>query len=122
MLNRIRNPFNVSAIAQAAGLAALEDTAFVAKALTDNEALRAWTTEELTGIGLTVPPSVANFVLVRFPLDEDKNAEAADAFIKSKGIIVRRMGGYGLPDSLRISIGVQDEMTALVDALSEFMS
>jgi histidinol-phosphate aminotransferase len=64
---------------------------------------------------------VANFDLVRFPYEEGKNAEAADAFLKSKGIIVRRMGGYGLPNSLRISIGVQDEMTALVDALSEFM-
>jgi histidinol-phosphate aminotransferase len=121
VLNRIRNPFNVSAIAQAAGLAALKDTTFIAKALADNETLRAWATEKLTAIGLTVPPSVANFVLVRFPYEEGKNAEAADAFLKSKGIIVRRMGGYGLPNSLRISIGVQDEMTALVDALSEFM-
>lgn len=121
VLNRIRNPFNVSAIAQAAGLAALDDTAFIAQALNNNETLRAWTTEQLIGIGLTVPPSVGNFVLVRFPVEENHNAVAANTFLKSRGIIVRRMGGYGLPDSLRISIGVQDEMTALVDALSEFM-
>ncbi len=121
VLNRIRNPFNVSDLAQAAGLAALDDKDFVAHALDNNETLRAWTTSQLNTLGITVPPSVGNFILARFPLDEAHNAEAADTFLKLKGIIVRRMAGYGLPDSLRISIGIEEEMTALVDALSQFM-
>jgi histidinol-phosphate aminotransferase len=121
VLNRIRNPFNVSAVAQVAGLAALDDKDFITQALNNNETLRAWTTFQLNKLGITVPPSVGNFILARFPLDETHNAELADTFLKLKGIIVRRMGGYGLPDSLRISIGVKEEMTALVDALSQFM-
>jgi histidinol-phosphate aminotransferase len=121
VLNRIRNPFNVSAVAQVAGLAALDDKDFIAQALNNNETLRAWTAAQLNNLGITVPPSVGNFILARFPLEEVRNAEAADTFLKSKGIIVRRMGGYGLPDSIRISIGTQEEMTMLVEALSQFM-
>ncbi len=49
-------------------------------------------------------------------------AEAADGFLKSRGIIVRRMGGYGLPDSLRITVGLRDECVAVCAALAEFMA
>ena len=59
-------------------------------------------------------------MLVRFPETPGQDAEAADAHLKSKGIIVRRMGGYGLPDALRITIGLEDEMRAVVQALQEF--
>ncbi len=120
IINRIRSPFNVSATAQAAGLAAVEDLEFLAKSVAHNEAWLAWLTEELRALGLTVPESFGNFVLVRFPETPGQDAEAADAHLKSKGIIVRRMGGYGLPDALRITIGLEDEMRAVVQALQEF--
>lgn len=123
VLNRLRSPFNVSYPSQAAGIAALGDDAFVQMSRDHNDKWLKWTTETLRDIGLTVPDSVCNFILARFPNESGRNsnAEAADEFLKSKGIIVRRMGGYGLPDALRISIGLEDEMRAVTDALSEFM-
>ncbi len=120
VLNRIRGPFNVSSAALAAGQAAVEDTAFVDLARRHNSYWREWFTEKLAGLGLEAVPSVANFVLVRFPEGAGRNAPAADAFLRSKGIIVRAMDSYGLPDSLRITIGRDDEMQAVIAALSEF--
>lgn len=122
ILHRIRSPFNVSVIAEAAGLAALADTEFVEMSQAHNEEWRRWTADALRKIGLVVPDSVCNFVLVRFPEAGGKTAEAADAFLKSRGIIVRRMGGYGLPDSIRLSIGLEEEMRIVVDTLTEYMA
>ncbi|MEO5338176.1 MAG: histidinol-phosphate transaminase [Magnetospirillum sp. WYHS-4] len=122
VLNRVRNPFNVPSPAQVAGLAALADEDFVDKARRHNAVWLRWTTDELRKIGLDVPESLGNFVLARFPTAAGRTALDADAFLRSKGIIARRMAGYGLPESLRISIGYEDEMTACVDALKEFMA
>ncbi|MCP5366464.1 MAG: histidinol-phosphate transaminase [Hyphomicrobiales bacterium] len=122
VLNRVRNPFNVSQSALVAGLAALEDTAFTDKSRDHNAKWLAWTTEEVRKLGLTVPPSHGNFILVRFPERDGKTAEAADAYLKSRGIIVRRMVPYGLGDSLRVSIGLGDEMEAFAAALADFMA
>ena len=122
VLNRARNPFNVASPAQVAGLAALGDQAFVAIARAHNAEWRAWTTERLRSLGLGVPESYGNFVLARFPKVSNRNAEAADAFLKSRGIIARRMAGYGLPDALRISIGREDEMRAAVATVEAFLA
>jgi histidinol-phosphate aminotransferase len=121
VLNRIRMPFNVTAPTQAAGLAALEDTGFVAQARAHNTQWRGRLTQRLRGMGLTVPDSMGNFVLVRFPAEPGRNAEAADAFLRNHGLIVRRMAAYGLPDSLRITVGLEDEMQVLTDTLDRFM-
>ena len=120
VLNRMRGPFNVSAPAMAAGVAALDDTDFTDNARKHNETWRAWTGERLSGLGLEVTPSAGNFVLVRFPAGPGRDAEAADGFLKDRGIIVRRMEAYGLGDCLRITIGQEDEMRTLVDALAAF--
>lgn len=123
VLNRMRGPFNVSAPAMAAGVAALGDADFTAKAVEHNDTWRAWTREQLLALGLDVGPSAGNFLLARFadnPDQNDRTADAADAFLKDKGIIVRRMAAYGLDDCLRITIGQEDEMRALVSALTEF--
>ncbi len=124
VLNRLRGPFNVSAPAMAAGLAALADTDFIATAKVHNETWRDWTREQLQDLGLEVPPSAGNFVLVRFPEKPGQNADiagAADGFLKDQGIIVRRLAAYGLDDCLRITIGQEDEMRAVVGALKEFL-
>ncbi|MEK9672700.1 MAG: histidinol-phosphate transaminase [Rhodospirillaceae bacterium] len=121
VLNRIRGPFNVSAVAQAAGLAAFEDTAFAEQCKKHNDEWLKRTRDALRQAGLFVPDGVGNFVLVRFPETDGRTAEAADAHLRSKGIIVRRMGGYGLPDCLRITIGLTEEMTAVIDAIRDFM-
>jgi histidinol-phosphate aminotransferase len=120
VLNRVRNPFNVSNAAQAAGLAAIEDTAFAALCKAHNDHWLAWLSDEVSKLGLTVVPSVCNFILVRF--GEAERARQADAFLRSKGLIVRAMGGYGLPDALRITVGRDDENQLLVDALREFLA
>jgi len=122
VLNRTRGPFNVSAAAQAAGIAAISDSAFTARARAYNETWRQWTADQLNGLGLTAHPSVANFLLVGFPLEPARCAAAADAFLKQNGIIVRRVDNYGLADCLRISIGAESEMRALLEALTRFMS
>jgi histidinol-phosphate aminotransferase len=123
ILNRMRSPFNVAYPAMVAGVAAIQDQEFVKMSQEHNKKWLAWTTEQFRALGLEVPDSVCNFVLVHFPEDAGKNAtaESADEFLKSKGIIVRRMAGYGLPDALRISIGLEDEMKIVVDALTEFV-
>lgn len=123
VLNRVRGPFNVAASAQAAGLAALADEEFLARSQAHNSQIRAWFSGAVRELGLTVHPSVANFVLVSFaalPAGRD-SAEAARAFLKSRGILVRQMGAYGLPDCLRISMGRDEEMRAVVTALADWM-
>ena len=122
VLNRLRGPFNVTAPAQAAGLAALEDIAHVDRAREHNTRWLDWFTAAATRLGLTVAPSVGNFVLLRFPADAGRDADAAHAFLNARGIIPRKMGGYGLGDSLRITIGLEDEMKTVAATLADFMS
>jgi len=120
VLNRVRNPFNVASAAQAAGLAAFADTEFVAKVKAHNDEWLPRTLREVRALGFEAPPSVGNFVLVRFPAAEGRDALAADAFLKARGLIARRMAGYGLPDALRVTIGRADEMRFFLDTLGEF--
>ena len=76
-------------------------------------------TQAIKGFGFDVLPSVGNFILVMFP-NEGLTAPAANAYLEAKGIIVRGVGGYGLPNALRITIGTEDQNRAVIDALSEF--
>ncbi len=122
VLNRVRGPFNVTAPALAAGEAALGDTEHLAAARRHNDRWRPWLSEKLSALGLDVRPSAANFVLVRFPQSEGRDADAANAFLMARGIVPRTMREYRLPDCLRITIGLEDEMRAVADALAEFMS
>ena len=121
VLNRLRLPFNVSSAVQAAGLAALADVAFTEASRRHNTKWRAWLTERLRSIGLIVGDSVCNFVIVQFPEAPGRDADAADAFLKERGLIARRLAGYGLPGCLRITIGREGEMRAVADALGEFV-
>jgi len=68
-----------------------------------------------------VTPSVGNFLLLHFPKGEGRDAKAADAFLTSRGYILRAVGGYGLPHCLRLTIGTEEANRGLVVALSEFM-
>lgn len=117
VLNRVRGPFNVSAPAIAAGTAAIQDKRHLETAVTHNEKWLPWLHAELRSIGLDVTPSVANFILIHFP---SGMAAAADEFLKSKAILLRRVEAYGLPDALRMSIGTEKENRAVVTALCEF--
>ena len=120
VLNRVRGPFNVSSAALAAGKAALEDKAYAALAREHNDYWRPWLAAELAKIGIATTPSVCNFVLARFPDLPGRDAKSANAHLRKHGFIVRAMGGYHLPDSLRITVGTGDEMRALVAVLADF--
>ncbi|HEV8028311.1 MAG TPA: histidinol-phosphate transaminase [Stellaceae bacterium] len=121
VMNRVRGVFNINLPAQAAAVAALEDIAAVDRAREHNDIWRPWLERELEALGLTVTPSVANFVLVRFAA-APRNAEAAFAFLQSRGILVRKTRAYGLGEHLRITIGLEEELRAVVAALAEFLS
>jgi histidinol-phosphate aminotransferase len=120
VLNRTRNPFNVSSAAQVTGVAAVEDVASVDRAREHNDIWRSWLTRELTALGLVLTPSVANFVLARFP-GGAAQADAAWDFLRARGILVRKVAVYHLPDHLRITIGKEHEMRAVVATLAEFL-
>ncbi len=121
VVHRIRGPFNVTGPAQAAGLAALHDTDWVEAARRHNATWREWFSECLRELGFEVPPSVCNFVLVLFPDEPGCDAASADAFLQARGIIVRDVSGYGLSNTLRVSIGTEPEMRAAADAFAAFM-
>lgn len=121
VLNRIRGPFNVSVPAMAAGAAAITDKAHEEASAVHNERWAPWLSAELQKIGLDVTPSVANFILVHFKKDGGKTADAADKFLKERAIIVRKVGAYGLPDCLRITIGTEADNRAVASALGEFV-
>lgn len=119
-LNRIRGPFNLSAPSIAAGAAAIEDASHMEAAVAHNAQWLPWLAAGIGKLGLEVTPSVANFVLVHFPSNAGKSAKDADAFLKTRGIIVRRVHGYGLPNALRITVGSEADNHAVVSALGDF--
>lgn len=120
-LDRIRLPFNVSIPAQLAGVAALEDLEFQALSRELVETWRPWLTQQLGGLGLDVVPSQANFLLVGFPRTPGKTAAEASVFLERRGLIVRGVGGYGLHDHLRITIGLEAHNRAMIEALDAFL-
>jgi histidinol-phosphate aminotransferase len=121
-VNRIRSAFNVNGIAIAAGIAAIQDDTHVAKAIAHNDEWLAWLTREIEALGLTVTPSVGNFLLIHFPAEPGRTAKDADAFLTARGLILRRVDAYGLPQALRLTIGSEEANRLLVMALRDFMS
>jgi len=121
VIHRVRGPFNVNLPAIEAGVAAIKDRAFLKKSKDHNDRWVAYLTQQIGGLGLEVTPSVCNFVLVHFPPGSGKSADDAAAFLAQKGLIVRPLQPYGLPDALRISIGLEDDNRRVVDALRDFV-
>ncbi|WP_422022634.1 histidinol-phosphate transaminase [Pyruvatibacter mobilis] len=120
-LNRVRGPFNVGGPSQAAAIAAIGDTAHVDASVAHNEKWLARLTEILPGLGIKVLPPVANFVLMRFSGENGKTAQAADSFLKSRGIILRPTASYKLPDCLRMTVGLDEHNERVIAALTDFM-
>ncbi|WP_435141053.1 histidinol-phosphate transaminase [Pseudopelagicola sp. nBUS_19] len=118
VLNRLRQPFNLSSIQLTVAEAAVQDQAWVEKCRTENTRLRAWLGEALAELGVPSDPSMANFILARF-VDEEESV-ACDNYLKSQGLIVRRVGGYGLPNCLRITVGDEASCRRVVHAVGQF--
>jgi histidinol-phosphate aminotransferase len=122
VVNRIRGPFNVSGPAQAAGIAALSDEEFEDALKAHNSHWRRWLTEELTALGLKVVPSAANFLLFQFPEEKGRDAAAADWYLTSQGLLLRRTDEYLLPRCLRLTVGTEAENRAVIGALKTFLA
>jgi histidinol-phosphate aminotransferase len=122
VLNRVRGPFNVSSAAQAVGLAALQDTKFTENVRQRTIVLRQSITQQLHDMGIITTRSVGNFILMRFPANSNRTVNDCDTFLKTQGIIIRLVAGYGLPDWLRVSIGTSEQMQAFIDSIKEFLA
>ena len=120
-LNRIRGPFNVNGPAIEAGIAALGDEAHVAAAVAHNDAWLPRLTAGIEALGIRVTPSVGNFLLLHFPTTPGRTARDADAFLSARGLVLRSVAAYGLPDALRLTIGSDEANTLVLEALAAFM-
>jgi histidinol-phosphate aminotransferase len=117
ILNRVRQPFNVNSIAQAAAIASLADSDFVARSYAANQAGMKQITLGLTELGLTYIPSFANFVSFKVPNAADVNKQ-----LLKNGVIVRPIANYGMPDYLRVSIGLFSENARFLIVLEEILT
>lgn len=118
VLNRVRQPFNLNNLQLQMAEAALRDRAYTDKCRAENARMRAWLAEALEGHGVPSDPSSTNFLLARFT--DEKEANAADAYLKSQGLIVRKVAGYGLPHCLRITIGDEPSCRRVAHAIGQF--
>jgi histidinol-phosphate aminotransferase len=121
LMNRIRQPFNVNSLAQAAAIAALNDKAFLEQGARNNAEGYAQLTAAFDALGLEYVPSFGNFVLVRVGDDDEAGARVNLALLR-QGVIVRPVGAYGLPQWLRVSIGLPQENAAFIEALEKALA
>ena len=117
-MNRVRSPFNINDPAMRAGVAALGDQPHIQAAIAHNAHWRAVATREIAALGFPVTPSAANYVLIH--LRNPAEAAAADAFLSARGLILRMVGAYGLPQCLRLSIGSEVAMRLVIEAFAAF--
>ncbi|MEG9862914.1 MAG: histidinol-phosphate transaminase [Parvularculales bacterium] len=114
-VRKILNPNNISAVSQAMAAAAIRDQAHMKTVVEKTVAIRDGFAEQCRALGLEVPQSHTNFVLIRFSSAEQ--AQAADAALRGQNLMMRGMGGYGLEDCLRATICSQEVMDRVLAAL-----
>jgi histidinol-phosphate aminotransferase len=117
LMNRVRAPFNVNSLAQAAALAALDDDEHVARTRQVNREGMAYLRAAFAALGLEVVPSWANFLLVRV----GNAARVYDALLR-EGVIVRPVGFYGFPEHVRVTVGLREENERLIGALKRVLA
>jgi histidinol-phosphate aminotransferase len=116
-LNRLRMPFNVNRLAQVAARAALTDTDFLARTLELVHTGKEEIYRGLDRLGLEYLPSQANFVLIRVP---QPGREVFEAMLRL-GVIIRAMDAYGLPQHIRVNVGLPQENRRFLEALSKVL-
>jgi histidinol-phosphate aminotransferase len=119
-LNRVRGPFNLSNLALVASEAAVRDQNYVTWCRKENARLRDYVAENLSKFGIQSDPSEGNFVLARFANPNEANS--VNETLMAKGLLVRQVGGYGLPECLRITIGDEDACKRVVATIGEYFS
>ena len=117
LLNRVRQPFNVSRIGLAAAAAALADQNFIAKVRRVNDGQMRWLNKQFDALGLAFVKSSANFIMV-----EIEDAAIVNQALLEQGVIVRPLAAYGLPNWLRITVGLAEENTRLIDTLKSILN
>ena len=117
ILNRVRGPFNVTSSALDAAAVAVEDLEFINKAKDFNNEQLSFFERELNSIGIKFIKSYGNFILLKF--QSESEAKRVYEYLMDKGVITRPVGNYGLPEYLRISIGLADENKLVIDYLKE---
>ncbi len=117
MMNRVRQPFNVNSVAQAAAAASLADDNFVEQSYALNQAGMLQLTQAFDRLGLAYIPSFGNFVSVRVD-----NAGAVYRRLLENGVIVRPVANYGMPDYLRVSVGLFSENARFLEVLEQILS
>ncbi|MFV0411524.1 MAG: histidinol-phosphate transaminase [Paracoccus sp. (in: a-proteobacteria)] len=120
VMNRMRQPFNLSVVQLAAAEAAMRDQAHVTRSRGENARLRDWLADALAEKGVSSDRSETNFILARF--SDETTANACDDALRAEGLIVRRVTGYGLPDCLRITIGDEPSCRRVAHVIGQFMA
>jgi len=121
-LNRVRAPFNVNIAAQYAAVAALEDRAHTERSALHNDIWRTRLLQEIRALGLRADDSAGNFLLIHFPDVAGRTAADADRYLISRGLILRKLDSYKLPDCLRLTIGTEEANLAFLAALKTFVA
>jgi histidinol-phosphate aminotransferase len=116
-MNRVRQPFNSNLLAQAAAAAALDDDEFVEKVRGLNLKGMAYLEDRFRAMNIEYIPSVGNFILFKSPMDSKQLYDK----LLHKGVIIRPMGGYRLPEWLRVTVGLPDENERFIAALEEVL-
>ncbi|MGA9659299.1 MAG: histidinol-phosphate transaminase [Asticcacaulis sp.] len=119
-IERVRLPFNINLPAQYAGIAALSDAAHIEASRRQILNWHPRMVQAIAALGLDIRKSIGNFELIYFK--DAAEAEAANLYLMSQGIIIRHVANYGLPQCLRVTIGKDEENQAFLDALGRFVA
>lgn len=119
-INRIRLPFNTNSIAQMAAIEALKDNKFIKDAKKHNDIWKPWTEKKLEEYGIRIIPGVANFILAKF--DDEMQANSCLQFLEKQGILIRGIKEYGLPEYLRITVGLEEENKVMCKEIQNFLN
>ncbi|MDA8587250.1 histidinol-phosphate transaminase [Rhodobacteraceae bacterium] len=117
-LNRVRGPFNLSNTQLVTAEAAVRDTAWAARCLSENTKNRAWLADALAALDVPSDASSANFILARFA--NQAAADACEEVLREDGILVRKVAGYKLPECLRITVGSEADCRRVVTSVRRF--
>lgn len=118
VLNRVRGPFNLSLPQLEAAAAAVRDQDYVERSRGENARMRTWLAKALAELGVPSDTSTANFVLARF--DSVAEADACEAHLRGDGVLVRKVGGYNLPNCLRITVGDEASCRRVIHGIAGF--
>tara|TARA_B100000029_G_scaffold74269_1_gene66184 strand:- start:689 stop:2050 length:1362 start_codon:yes stop_codon:yes gene_type:complete len=122
MLKKLRPPFNLPPGAIAAGIAAIDDDSHLNKVVEHNSNVKEWFISSLNELGFVAYDTQANFTFVVIPDKKNLNANILNDFLLSKGIAVRYLSSYGLPNALRITLGMKEELTRTLEILKQFIN